>query len=169
MKQTVKHILRALLLVAVAAAMGSCVLGRKYQSPELNLPDRLSDSAPRQRFAAVRRHAVVGSIFRHYSPESHIRHARQQQGYAHRGRKGTGTCPTAPDRQRRHASADRRDGLRRTGVGELRRQQSRRQPRIRSQTHAGLGDSTSGAISAGHAAREWRNTSNRWRRSGHCK
>ena len=46
MKQTVKHILRALLLVAVAAAMGSCVLGRKYQSPELNLPDRLSDSAP---------------------------------------------------------------------------------------------------------------------------
>lgn len=46
MKQTVKHILRALLLVAVAAAMGSCVLGRKYQSPEFNLPDRLSDSAP---------------------------------------------------------------------------------------------------------------------------
>lgn len=41
MKRITNHIFRAALLVSVAAAMGSCVLGRKYRSPELDLPESL--------------------------------------------------------------------------------------------------------------------------------
>ena len=126
MKQTVKHILRALLLVAVAAAMGSCVLGRKYQSPELNLPDRLSDSAPDNDsllFADMRWWEV-------YS-DTTLRNL---------------ISATLANNKDMRIAAERVQEL-----AQLRR------------------SSTSGAISAGHAAREWRNTSNRWRRSGHCK
>ena len=46
MKRILRHIFRAALLAAVAAGMGACVLGPKYRSPDLALPDRLTDERP---------------------------------------------------------------------------------------------------------------------------
>lgn len=42
MKRILKYTAYAALLFWVAAAMGSCVLGKKYKSPELGLPERIS-------------------------------------------------------------------------------------------------------------------------------
>lgn len=168
MKQTVKHILRALLLVAVAAAMGSCVLGRKYQSPELNLPDRLSDSAPDNDsllFADMRWWEVYSDTTLRNLISATLANNKDMRIAAERVQELA--------QLRRIDNAAMLPQIGGTAYGEREWENyGGNNPDVSPNSEPNsrwAGSSTSGAISAGHAAREWRNTSNRWRRSGHCK
>ena len=163
MKQTVKHILRALLLVAVAAAMGSCVLGRKYQSPELNLPDRLSDSAPDNDsllFADMRWWEVYSDTTLRNLISATLANNKDMRIAAERVQELA--------QLRRIDNAAMLPQIGGTAYGDREATIPTSAPNSEPNSRW-AGGSTSGAISAGHAAREWRNTSNRWRRSGHCK